>query len=330
MEIDNERCLIMMASYNGEKYLHKQLKSIMEQTYTNWDLVVQDDGSSDGTMKILEEAAAQDPRITFCRNESGNHGPYQNFNVLINKCRAMKAYDYYLFADQDDLWDADKLETFISFVKEKGDFADVPVLVYGDMRVINEKDEGIIGSLNAEDMIERDGISMFFDASVWGCNFFFNRALFMDVEPVADDSERVWGHDQYFARWAGIRGQLYFMKKIVMNYRRYTGSVTAEHELTVTAGRIGRRLKQFDQLCFDHAVMYKSALFVLSQLGKKELTEEEKRTCGGIERCIRKGGPGALFYFRKHHVDLGRKVRTMSHLLILVMGRHRKHLAVIH
>ncbi len=74
-------CLIMMTTYNGELFLEKQLQSIVDQTYTNWELIAQDDGSADATEAVFSFFANKDKRFQFCKNESGNHGPYQNFNV---------------------------------------------------------------------------------------------------------------------------------------------------------------------------------------------------------------------------------------------------------
>lgn len=319
----------MMAVYNGERYLKEQLDSILAQTDPDWELIAQDDGSKDATISILEDYAARDPRIRFRKNESGNHGPYQNFNVLINYCRKYTDADYYLFADQDDKWDPDKLVVMKDYIQNQQLPESRPILLYGDMRVMNETDKVIMPSMNAEDQIERDAISMFFDPSVWGCNFMFNRALLQDILPVPDNASRVWGHDQYFARWAGIRGTVLFLQKPVMNYRRYRGSVTSEHDLTVTTSRVLRRVHHLDQLAGDHAVVYKSAQFVLSSLSQKDLTSEQKKTVNGISKCIEKGGLYALYFFLSQKVNLGRRIRTLSHLLILVTGMYKKHLKTI-
>lgn len=55
--------LIMMAVYNGEKYLRQQLDSILNQTVNSWKLVIQDDGSKDSTCEIIQEYIDKDSRI---------------------------------------------------------------------------------------------------------------------------------------------------------------------------------------------------------------------------------------------------------------------------
>ena len=327
--LNNQDCLILMAVYNGEKYLREQLDSILAQTDNTWELIAQDDGSKDSSLSILEEYAGKDGRIHVRTNESGNHGPYQNYNVLINYARSLPARAFYLFADQDDRWDKDKLKTLKDFFCRHHSDSSVPALLYGDMRVIDENGKVFIPSMNAEDKIRRSPVSMFFDPSVWGCNFLFNRALLDDILPVPDNAGRVWGHDQYFARWAGIRGSLLFLDEPVMDYRRYRGSVTSEHGLTVSTSRILRRMRKIDRLAADHAVVYKSAQFVLDNLSRKELTPLQKETVTAIGKCIDRGGLYALYFFVAHKVNLGRKIRTASHLLILISGKYKKHLKAL-
>lgn len=114
-----------------------------------------------------------------------------------------------------------------------------------------------------------------------------------------------------------------------MSYRRYGESVTAEHVFTIDKRRILDRLNKLDALAFDHAVMYKSALFVIDQLKKADLSKQEKHTILGIQRCIEKGGLTAIWYFAVSGIHLGRRVRTASHLFILALGIYKKHLKEI-
>ena len=89
--------LIMLASYNGEKYIREQIESICRQTYSDWHLLIQDDGSSDGTIDIVTEYCNKDERVELIVNTEKVHGAYINFHVLVNKARAMQPYKYYMF-----------------------------------------------------------------------------------------------------------------------------------------------------------------------------------------------------------------------------------------
>ena len=75
---------ILLSTYNGEQYLAEQVKSIQEQTYQEWELLIRDDGSSDGTVEIIKQLAARDSRIHFI-NESHveNVGVIKSFHALL-------------------------------------------------------------------------------------------------------------------------------------------------------------------------------------------------------------------------------------------------------
>lgn len=95
---------IIMGTYNGEKFIREQLDSILAQTYPIKEIIIQDDGSTDGTIAICEEYAEKYPNIHFSCNEH-NLGFNLNF-----KCAAMKATgDYVAISDQDDVWFPEKI-----------------------------------------------------------------------------------------------------------------------------------------------------------------------------------------------------------------------------
>ena len=128
MTNEESSVLILMTAYNGERFLRAQIDSILSQTYKNWMLFVQDDGSSDGTNVILAEYAAKDARICLYKNE-GPHGAYLNFHSLVNKARNAEAFDYYMFADHDDVWLPGKIEFFVRQMEQYS--PDMPVLLFG-------------------------------------------------------------------------------------------------------------------------------------------------------------------------------------------------------
>lgn len=138
----------------------------------------------------------------------------------------MEACDFYLFADQDDVWKRNKLQCFTEYYNQNvlGDF--VQTLIYGNMEVVNEQVEILYDNLDANDSFCKHAKGIWFAPTVWGCNMFMNKALFMDVAEVSDLSRRVWGHNQYYARWASIRGKLFYMNEIVFSYRRHQKNVS--------------------------------------------------------------------------------------------------------
>ena len=81
--MENPKLCILLASYNGEKYIKEQLDSIINQTYKNWKLVIRDDGSKDKTVAILNEYEKKDERIKVLRDSKGNLGFLKNFEELL-------------------------------------------------------------------------------------------------------------------------------------------------------------------------------------------------------------------------------------------------------
>lgn len=238
----------------------------------------------------------------------------------------MPASDFYLFCDQDDVWDVNKLAVYTEYYDNLQVDKTSPVLIYGDMRIIDGDNNVLFTSLNNQDQIERSPLSLFFDASVWGCNFFFNKELLFDIVEIPDNSKRVWGHDQYLAKWAAIKGSFIFMASQTMSYRRHNANVTSDHQFEVNSSRILQRIKKIEQLAFDHAVGYKSSLHALRQVEKTKLNAIEKKSVRDIRKCIERGGVSSILFFLKHHISLGRSVRTISHEVILVLGMHKKYL----
>lgn len=103
---------IALASYNGSKYIRKQLDSILFQTISDWELIVCDDCSTDITLQILEEYSQKDHRIKVYENER-QLGFVGNFEKAISLCSG----DYIALSDQDDVWKDNHLEILLNNIK---------------------------------------------------------------------------------------------------------------------------------------------------------------------------------------------------------------------
>jgi glycosyltransferase involved in cell wall biosynthesis len=105
--INNEYELVsvIMPAYNAEKYISEAIESVVQQTYTNWELIVVDDGSTDNTAAIVKEYAAKDNRVRYIQQPHHNQARARN-NGLPHASGELIA-----FLDADDIWISDKLET---------------------------------------------------------------------------------------------------------------------------------------------------------------------------------------------------------------------------
>jgi len=108
-----KKVAILLSTYNGEKYLREQIDSILSQTYENFELIVRDDGSKDGTVSIIKEYIEKsDKEITLV--EGKNMGFIKSFFDLLKRGDA----DYYAYADQDDIWLPNKIELAVNSLEK--------------------------------------------------------------------------------------------------------------------------------------------------------------------------------------------------------------------
>jgi glycosyltransferase involved in cell wall biosynthesis len=102
---------IVMATYNGEKYIAEQLDSIFNQSYKNIEVIVADDCSTDNTLNILSEYAARNHNLKIFVNEK-NLGYIKNFE----KCCQISQGKYIALCDQDDIWHTDKIKLMVASI----------------------------------------------------------------------------------------------------------------------------------------------------------------------------------------------------------------------
>ena len=120
----NETVSIIMPSYNTAEYIGQTIDSVLAQTYTDWELIIVDDCSQDNTDAVV--ACYTDPRICYLKNDV-NSGAAVSRNRGLREAKGR----YIAFLDSDDLWDRDKLNIQLSYMKEKG-----YAFTYTDYRII--------------------------------------------------------------------------------------------------------------------------------------------------------------------------------------------------
>ena len=124
---------ILLSTYNGEQYLKEQVKSIQDQTFQDWQLLIRDDGSTGGTVEIRQELVAQDERIRFINQGAiENLGVIKSFHTLLKYEKA----DLYCFSDQDDVWLPEKIALQVEEAEKHPQ--EEPLLVYTDLKVVDE------------------------------------------------------------------------------------------------------------------------------------------------------------------------------------------------
>ena len=120
---------IITASYNAEKYIYETIKSVQSQTYTNWEMLITDDNSTDNTFQIVEELAKKDKRIKLFKLDI-NSGPAIARNYSIKKANGQ----FMAFLDADDIWFDFHLLESVNYRKNKN----VP-FIYSSYKRSDEK-----------------------------------------------------------------------------------------------------------------------------------------------------------------------------------------------
>ena len=103
---------IITPNYNGSAVISHTIESVQAQTYQNWELLIQDDGSVDDSYEVVERYAKHDARIKWERNEH-NIGAAMTRNNAIRRSKG----SYLAFLDNDDLWLPTKLEKQLKFME---------------------------------------------------------------------------------------------------------------------------------------------------------------------------------------------------------------------
>lgn len=210
--------VICMSTYNGSRFLPAQLDSIIAQRYSNWQLLIHDDGSTDDTVSIIENYCRRDNRIMLS-GDSQHLGVKQAFLSLCLK----KDADFYMFSDQDDIWNSNKIEILLKEV-EKYDKS-IPVLIHGDYQTIdaqNKKNNGFLSGYNNTDFR-----SLILKNNVTGCTCLFNRSLknYINKKLNSIDYSKIIMHDWWLAILASAFGKVVHIDEKTVLYRQHENNV---------------------------------------------------------------------------------------------------------
>lgn len=212
------KVVVLLSTYNGEKYLEQQIDSILAQTERDLFIVARDDGSTDRTTEILDSYAAAG-RLRWYTGE--NLGPEKSFlNLLQNSDEAA----YYAFCDQDDYWHPDKIEAALHMLEAQAQ--EQPLLYFGKKRLV----DGNLQPLEREDVYVRTvsyGCALI-NGVAFGCTMVFNhavRALFEDFTPQAK-----YMHDVLLYRTVAAVGKVLYDPAPHMDYRQHGGNVVGANK----------------------------------------------------------------------------------------------------
>lgn len=221
--------LILMAAYNGERYIAEQIESIRQQTFHEWHLMVRDDGSSDNTRSIVRNFSVVDPRIQLVEDEPGRLGPAGNFNRLMEIGSRKRKEHYIALADQDDVWDVNKLKFQIEDITRMEENYEVnrPLLIHSDLEIVKKNLAPLHRSFarfqNIPHPDTEDLHKLVAQNVVVGNTILINRPLLNLTVPVPEAAHM---HDWWLALCAAVFGSLSYNSRQLVKYRLHSKNVT--------------------------------------------------------------------------------------------------------
>jgi glycosyltransferase involved in cell wall biosynthesis len=269
---------IALATYNGERFLAEQLDSLLRQTYPNLEIVISDDGSTDGTRSIIARYAATHPRISTYVN-SGEKGVRNNFQYAIRQCKG----DLIALCDQDDIWLPGKIEELVNQI---GDAS----LIYHDSLLINEEAVSLETRAVPNHYTGNNPVVFLFKNVVSGHACLFKREILREALPFPAGI----CHDWWLAAVAADQRGIKFYPKVLVYYRQHGNNAsdflgvkllnnkkTAReiHEVELTRFEGFKRLKRYAAFFNEWHLLNKSKtgrwlcfrLFYLSIKNRKSL-----------------------------------------------------------
>lgn len=262
----SKRVSVVMATYNGEKYLLEQMESLRNQTYQPDEVMILDDCSSDGTVDLIQNYIVENELINWkliCNKK--NQGWKKNFKMGID----LVSGDYIFPCDQDDVWHLNKIEKMVQCMEK---YPEIKLLVSNYTILFSEKDTGSkVYASREKKMVNDDSVEILGINPKWpyivrpGCTFCFRKELYLSI---ADEWDSQYAHDAILWRYACMDDALGLLKSSLIDFRR--------HGDNATSGQMRNRqirIETFKDYIYFHEVA----------LARVENREEKKILQKGIE-----------------------------------------------
>lgn len=212
--MSNDLVSIITPNYNGEKFIGRTIESIIAQKYTNWELLITDDCSTDSSVEIIKYYTQIDNRIKLFQLEK-NSGVPSARNTSIKNATGR----YLAFCDGDDLWSPEKLSVQIQMMQEKG-----YGFTYTPFAIVDENDDIIKFEVKCPDVVDFKRLT--------SGNPIMCSTVVLDREQTGEIVVPQFKLAQDYATWGAImRGtgiKAYCTEEVLAKYRKSEGSLSAK------------------------------------------------------------------------------------------------------
>lgn len=231
---------VCMATYNGEIFIKEQIESILHQLEPNDEIIISDDGSSDGTLQIVNS-------FNDCRIKVFNHEKRTCYTANYENALSHSTGDIIFLADQDDIWLDNKVKLVLRYL-ETCDF------VMSNAMVVNERKDVIIKSRNDYFKVKNGFFRNIVKTRYLGCCMAFKREI-LDFCLPFPENKTLCVHDA----WLALASEMYFKTRVIdeplILYRRYGNNAS-------NGGNGSSSIKK----------MIKIRGYILAQLIKRKIT----------------------------------------------------------
>lgn len=234
--------VILLSTWNGDKYLQEQLDSLNSQTYTNFEIIARDDGSSDHTVDILRF----NNNIKIMESEE-NLGAKRSFAKLLEYALKHSDANYFMFCDQDDVWHHNKIEKTLSQMKKlEKRYPTLPLLIHTDLQVVDEDLNVIHDSMWEYEKIDPSLNTLnrlLMQNTITGCTVMINRNLAEKSTPISNECIM---HDWWVGLVATSFGKIAYLNEPSILYRQHANNDTGTKKFDLTL--ILDKIKKYTQL----------------------------------------------------------------------------------
>ena len=219
-----KKCLVLLCTYNGEKYLRAQIDSVIAQEGVDVFIKVSDDISNDNTIAILDEYIAKGAPLSYSINDKNKMFTYNFIDLLF--ANKNEEYDYYAFSDQDDVWLPNKLISAIKKIEELKE--NEKGTLYCSNLILVDKDLNKIGMMEDESIITKTNKNTYlFENIATGCTVVFNHKFMKHATKYYP--EGIHYHDYWVFMIAVYTAQYVYDFNAYINYRQHESNLVGEN-----------------------------------------------------------------------------------------------------
>ena len=301
--------MVIMSTYNGEKFIQEQIDSILNQINCCTKIYVRDDGSTDRTVEILD-GYKQRGLIDYCVGE--NLKPAKSFLTALLDCEQA---DYYAFSDQDDIWEKDKLYSAICMLEKMPDKKS-PMLYCSNLKVINSNKIVLKEKLLPDEIVMDYEQLLVRSPHIFGCTEVFNNELYNIIKKNGVPKNLIM-HDLWVALIAASCGNIIYDNDAHIKYRQHENNHTGATE---TPLKVWKNRMQVVRHKLPWSIADQAAEFI-EYIGNDTLRKNGKLRYTQMVSDYKKSLKKMFVYIKNFKHDSMNEKQYAFHVLMIFMKR---------